>query len=179
VRLHSDTVKRGIWIIAGIASALLYFLGLEFLPGGGFAFTVMGVILLLIALARGMQLPLMLRVFMTANVFYWGYVTCLFGRTMAPGLTGHTVGSALAIFAMVGIWPAIVLFRLWRRSPATWLTCALVPIAFCMAALVAGVEEYLFVRKYQDTGVGTTARWTVSQHWLSYDRQTKRLNGSD
>jgi hypothetical protein len=48
-----------------------------------------------------------------------------------------------------------------------------------MAGVVASVEEQLFIYKYRDTGVGATARWTVSNHWLSYDRDAQRLNGSD
>ena len=36
-----------------------------------------------------------------------------------------------------------------------------------------------FIQKHGETGIGPTARWTVSSHWLSYDAKTKKLSGSD
>jgi len=110
---------------------------------------------------------------------YWGYIACLVGRTMEPGLTGYTLEMALTVVVVSGCWPAIALFRLWRRPIAFCLLCAFFPVAFTLAMLVAGTEEYLFVRKYRDTGAGPTARWTVPHHWLAYDKEARRLDGSD
>jgi hypothetical protein len=166
-------------IFAGVLAALALFVALEFLPDGDFVIMIGGAFLLLVALLRGARLPLMLRVFITGSLFYWAYIACLIGRTMQPGLTGYTIGRALTMFATFGWWPSLALFRLWRPKIAVALLCSLLPVAFAVAAVVAGAEEYLFVRKYYDTGVGVTKRWTVSNHWLSYDKDARRLDGSD
>jgi hypothetical protein len=112
-------------------------------------------------------------------MFYWAYITCLIGRTMQPGLTRYTIGMALTVFAIYGLWPSVALFRVWRPKIAVGILFTLLPVALALSAAVAGTEEYLFVRKYQDTGVGVTKRWTVSNHWLSYDKDARRLDGSD
>jgi hypothetical protein len=112
-------------------------------------------------------------------VLYWAYGMCLLGRTMEPGLTKTTIGMALIFFVMYGLWPGLVLLRLWPLRSGITCLIALFPIAFLIAALVGGTEEYLFVRKYRDTGVGPTPRWTVPHHWLAYDREKQRLDGSD
>jgi hypothetical protein len=166
-------------IITGILSAVVLFVGLEFLEDADLAIMIGGALLLIVALIRGTRLPLMLRVFITACIFYWAYIACLIGRTMQPGLSGYTVGMALTVFAIYGCWPGLALFRLWRPKIAVGVLCALFPVALALAAVVAGTEEYLFVRKYHDTGVGPTKRWTVSNHWLSYDKDAHRLDGSD
>ena len=166
-------------ILVGVLAGLVFFVALEFVPDGDLVIMIGGALLLLVALIRGTRLPLMLRVFVTACMFYWAYVACLIGRTMQPGLTGYTVGMAFTVFAIYGWWPGIALFRLWRSRTAVGLLCALLPVGLALAAVVAGTEEYLFVRKYHDTGVGVTKRWTVSNHWLSYDKAAHRLDGSD
>jgi len=166
-------------VVLGVLVAVGLFVSLEFVPDGDLVIMIGGALLLLVALIRGTRLPLMFRVFITACMFYWAYIACLVGRTMQPGFTGYTIGMALTMFAIYGWWPGIVLFRLWRPKFAVSLLCALLPIGLTLAAVVAGTEEYLFIRKYQDTGVGVTKRWTVSNHWLSYDKYAHRLDGSD
>jgi len=165
--------------IAGIAVALAFFVALEFAPYGDFVFMILGALSLFIVAVRKTHLPLMLRVFITTCIFYWGFSACITGRTMQPGLTRFTAGMALSYFGFLGLWPGIALFKLWHRRIAIGLLCALLPVSFALAVALAGTEEYLFVRKYRDTGVGPTARWTVSMHWLAYDRETRRLGGSD
>jgi len=172
-------MTRSRQIISGILAGVALFVALEFVPDGDLVIMIGGALLLLFGLIWGTRLPLMLRVFITACTFYWGYIACLIGRTMQPGLTGYTVGMALSVFVIYGCWPGIALFRLWRPKIAAGLLCALLPVAFTLAAVVAGTEEYLFIRKYHDTGVGVTKRWTVSNHWLSYDKDAHRLDGSD
>jgi hypothetical protein len=171
------TISRQIF--AGILVAMILFVALEFVPDGDLVIMIGGALLLLVVLIRGTKLPLMLRVFITACMFYWAYIACLIGRTMQPGLTGYTVGMALTFFVIYGWWPSLTLFRLWRPKIAVALLCSLLPVALALAAFVAGTEEYLFVRKYHDTGAGVTKRWTVSNHWLSYDKDAHRLDGSD
>jgi hypothetical protein len=166
-------------VVLGVLVAVVLFVALEFVPDGDLVIMIGGALLLLVALIRGTRLPLMFRVFITACTFYWAYISCLVGRTMEPGLTGYTIGMALTVFVLYGCWPGIALFRLWRPKIAVGLLCVLLPVAFTLAAVVAGTEEYLFIRKYHDTGVGVTKRWTVSNHWLSYDKDAHRLDGSD
>lgn len=43
---------------------------------------------------------------------------------------------------------------------------------------LAAYGEHQFVQRHRD-GVGPTARWAVSDHWLSYDARTQILSGSD
>ena len=166
-------------IVAGILAGLALFVALEFVPDGDLVIMIGGAVLLLVGLIWGTRLPLMFRAFVTACIFYWAYIACLVGRTMQPGLSGYTIGMALTVFVIYGAWPAIGLFRLWRPKIAVGLLCALLPVSFMLAEVVAGTEEYLFIRKYRDTGVGVTKRWTVSNHWLSYDKDAQRLDGSD
>ncbi len=166
-------------ITVGILVSLAFFISLEFVPHDDLVLIITGIVLLIAALVRGQQLPLMLRVVSTAYVFYWGYSACLVGRTMDEGLSGYTTGMALLFFGLYGAWPVFTFFRLWRLRIAIALASAALPVGFFVAAAVAGAEEYYFVRKYQNTGVGPTPRWTVSNHWLAYDRDAHRLYGSD
>jgi hypothetical protein len=139
----------------------------------------LGVTLLLIGLIGGQRLPCFARALVSLLVLYWGYGTCLVGRTIQPGLTLATLCSALQCFSFLGVWPGLVMLRLWPLRQGAVLLAALFPLSFLLAALAAGTEECLFVRKYRDTGVGPTARWTVPMHWLAYDREQQRLDGSD
>ena len=98
---------------------------------------------------------------------------------MEPRLTRCTVSMALTCFSGFALMPTLSLLRLWRRSVAVALVIVVLPLSFVAASVVAAIEEQRFVQKHQDTGVGPTPRWTVSNHWLSYDRATGHLNGSD
>ena len=117
--------------------------------------------------------------FATTFILYFSYGMCLVGRTMEPRFTRYTISMALTFFGLFAVVPTLSLLRLWPQRVAVALVIACLPLSLTTAAVVAGVEEPLFVQKYRDTGVGTTPRWTVSNHWLSYDRETRRLNGSD
>lgn len=172
-------MKTSHQIFLGVLFGAVLFIALEFVPDGDLVVMISGALLLLLALIRGTHLPVLVRAFVTSYIFYWACIMCLIGRTMEPGLTGYTVKMSLVVFAVLGWWPGIALFRLWRPKIAAFLLCALLPVGFILAATIAGTEEYLFVRKYQDIGVGATSRWTVSNHWLSYDKNTQTLNGSD
>jgi hypothetical protein len=138
-----------------------------------------GAALLIMGLIRGEKMHPFLRAAASVLVLYWAYGACLAGRTTEPGLTRTTVGMALTLFALYGVWPGVALLRLWPTRYGITLLLALCPVAFMLAAFVAGTEEYLFIRKYRDAGTGPTARWTVPQHWLAYDREQQRLDGSD
>ncbi len=131
------------------------------------------------AAVKGQKTSAAFRSFVTALIFYWAFQTCVLGRTTGPGLTATTASNALGTFFLLGLWPSVALLRFWSNRSAVVLLLALFPVAFLMAASVAGAEEYLFVRKYQNTGVGPTNRWIVSMHWLSYDKDAHRLYGSD
>lgn len=133
-------------------------------PAPQVVYWALEILLLLVCLMRGQKLPVFFRALATVLIFAWGYSTCLVGLTMEPGLTSTTIGMAFTFFLMLGIWPGFVLLRLWTRPRGAALLGALFPAAFLLAALVAGTEEYLFVRKYHDTGVGVTPRWTVHNH---------------
>jgi hypothetical protein len=135
--------------------------------------------LLLVCVVKGRKLPVFLRACASILILYWGYAACLGGRTMEVGLTRTTIGMAITCFIIYGIWPGLVLLRLWTVRTGILLLCVFLPASFLIAHAVASTEEYLFVQKYSDTGVGPTARWTISQHWLAYDKEHRRLDGSD
>ena len=136
-------------------------------------------VLLLGGLIAGERSPAWIRALLSVLILYWAYGACLTGRTMEPHLSGTTFGMSLLCFASLGVWPGLVFLRLWPFRSGVILLIALFPAAFSIAALVAETEEHLFVQKHRITGIGPTARWTVPHHWLAYDRQAQRLNGSD
>lgn len=168
-------------ILAGVLGGIAFALG-DMLIDGQIASMVLlslGVIFLLFGVIRGRRSSHAFRAFVSMIVLYWGYSMCLVGRTTGPGLNTATSGMAFTCFVIYGIWPGFVLLRLWSLRYGVAFLVALFPVAFLLAALVAGTEESLFVRKYRDTGIGPTERWTVSNHWLAYDRDKQRLDGSD
>ena len=134
---------------------------------------------LLVGLIKGQKLPLSVRACLSLLLLYWGYAACLGGRTMEVGLTVTTIGMAITCFLIYGVWPGVMLLRIWPIRVGILLFCLLLPASFAIAHVVAATEEYLFVQKHKATGVGPTARWTISQHWLAYDKEHKRLDGSD
>ena len=136
-------------------------------------------VLALCGLVFGPRLPIALRVFTTGVVMFLGFGVCLEGRAAAPGLTAYTTEMALSRFFSIALLPVLSLVRLWPRRLALSLIVSAFPVSFALAALAAHIEENLFVRRYHESGVGPTARWTVSSSWLSYDAQTHRLDGSD
>ena len=52
------------------------------------------------------------------------------------------------------------------------------PVSLSVAAAVAAHEEHELVQLHRD-GIGSTAHWTVSNHWLACDARTQTLSGSD
>jgi hypothetical protein len=138
-----------------------------------------GALALLFCVIYGQKASLVLRSIVSIFILYWAFGACLEGRTTGPGLTGATFGIALMSFLLYGSWPGLALLRLWPAPYGRTLFIVLFPLAFLLAASTAGTEEYFFVRKYRDTGVGPTPRWTVHNHWLAYDKENHRLDGSD
>jgi hypothetical protein len=171
-------------VLAGFLGAAILIANTESVPVGGLLFLIVVSATVLTSLAGGKDLPLGFRVFATAAIFYFGYAMCLIGRTEEPGhlLLGYsepTYKSAFLYFAMLAATPALCLARLWRRRLAILFLTALLPVCLIAAGVVASIEERQFIARYRDVGVGPTARRTVSMHWLSYDRDARRLNGSD
>jgi hypothetical protein len=169
-------VTAGVFL--GIVIALTDYFFIEG-PRATLMFWCFGILLLTAGLICGQRLPLILRSLTSIIIIYWAFGTCLVGRTTEPGISRATFIFALQVFILYGLLPGVVLLRLWPlRLGATFLV-ALFPVGFLLAATVAGAEEYLFVQKYHESGTGPTPRWTVSNHWLAYDKEKKRLYGSD
>jgi hypothetical protein len=166
-------------IILPAVGVVLFAVFVEFVKVGGAVCLLAVAALTLSGLIFGQRLPLALRIFSTGLMIYFGYSACLSGRAMAPNLTEYTIGTALHLFSLMALVPFLSLLRLWSLRVAVALIGMALPFCFGLAFLVADIEERLFVRRYQDTGVGPTARWTDSSCWLSYDAQSKRLEGSD
>ena len=169
-------------VITGVAVGLAVSAALEVLPFPRASFVALlgGMALLTIAgLIGGARLPLFVRVLFTTLIFYFAGLMCLLGRTMAPGLTLYTAGMALVISGQVALLPALSLLRLWQGRPRVILTAAVLPVGLAVACAVAAAEEHVFIRIHQEAGCGPTPRWTVSNHWLSYDPETRILDGSD
>lgn len=172
-------MKRTIQIIAGFIIAIVYIYLLEITPFGGAIRFFMITLVTVIDLIFGRRLPFLLRIIFTILIFDFGYNMCLIGRTMAPEISFYTIRMALYFFFLFAVLPAITLLRLWERKIVLRFIIAVLPVSFILALFVAGLEEHLFIRKYRETGVGPTARWTVSNHWLAYDPIKKKLYGSD
>lgn len=172
-------MKLTIQIITAFLIAGLFIFLIEFSPYGGAIFLITIALVTIVGIIFGRRLPFLLRIIFTILIFYFGYSMCLVGRTMAPGINFYTIRMALYWFSLFAVLPAISLLRLWKRKTALAFVIAILPVSFMLALFVAGLEEYLFVRKYRDSGSGPTARWTVSMHWLAYDLVNKHLYGSD
>ena len=169
-------------ILAGVLAGIIAVAAVELFAEGFLAGMVLLSIfglLLFLGVAGGQHLPPFWRALISIFVLYWAYNMCLLGRTMTPGLTLTAVRNALVYFFLMGALPGLVLLRLWPLRRGISLFLALFPAAFLLAAIVAGTEEYLFVQKYRETGIGPTPRRTVSNHWLAYDAKSQRLDGSD
>lgn len=88
-------------------------------------------------------------------------------------------GAIVFLIAGFGLPLHLVMLRLFRR-PAAYGAMALVAFFSISGALVvASVEEMLFVAKHRQAGVGPTPRWTMPHHWMSYDAENHKLEGSD
>jgi hypothetical protein len=170
----STKTQAALGIGAAVALAVLD----EVLPDGGILLLVVVAALTLASGIGGPRLPLFVRVFATAATFYLGYAMCLVGRTMEPRLTGYTLQMALVCFGLFAVLPTLTLARIWRGRLRLAVVASVLPVSMAVAAAVAAYEEFHFVRQHRD-GIGPTARWTVSDHWLSYDARTKILSGSD
>jgi glucan phosphoethanolaminetransferase (alkaline phosphatase superfamily) len=156
-----------------------YILLLEQIPAGGLVAMIVVILAALLAVIVGSRLPLIVRLLITGLVFEFGYSMCLVGRTMEPGFTGHTLGMALFMFVLFASLPFLSLIRIWSRRTGLWLLVVALPVSLGIAVLVAAFEEWQFVQRHRTTGIGPTARWTVSNHWLSYDAAQQQLHGSD
>jgi len=162
-------------VVLGLAASAVF----EAVPDHGMSLLVAMALLTIASLGGGHRLPLFVRPLFTVLVFYFASTICLVGRTMEPRLTAYTVGMALTCFGTLALWPALSLLRLWQGHLRILLTLVVFPAGLSVACIVAAAEEHIFIRMHQEDGVGPTARWTVSNHWLSYDAETKTLDGSD
>lgn len=126
----------------------------------------------------GMRLPLFLRVFATGATAYLAYGMCLVARTMEPHFTWRTLAMAILAFSWCALLPTLALLRAWRGRTRAIVVGMMFPTALALASLVAAYEEHEFVRRHPQ-GIGPTARWTVSDHWLAYDAERRVLSGSD
>jgi hypothetical protein len=165
----------GVGTIAGVVLATVF----ELVPDHGISALIGMAIVALVGLAVGQRLPMLVRVMFTVLIFYFGATMALVGRTMEPGLTRYTFGWALNCFAIVALLPSLALLRLWDGRLRVALVVAVLPVSMTLAFAVAGIEEAAFIQKHKETGIGPTARWTVSNHWLSYNAKTGKLDGSD
>jgi hypothetical protein len=175
-------VKPSLKIAFGAVAGVAYELIDDLLVDGAVASLIsisLTALIVLWAAVRGQKAPAPFRSFVTALIFYWAFQTCLLGRTTGPGLSAASFGNATFTFFLLGLWPGFALLRLWPLPRGAILFLILFPVGFLLATSVAGIEEYAFVRKYQNTGAGPTNRWTVSNHWLAYDKDTHQLGGSD
>ncbi|HOE97299.1 MAG TPA: hypothetical protein PLS90_06755 [Candidatus Sumerlaeota bacterium] len=143
-----------------------------------FLLGLMGIILF-VGLVWGPRLPLFVRSWFTWMIFYFGALACMFGRTMAPGLTLYTAGMALLSFSSMALLPALALLRLWHGRRRLALIGLVLPVSLLLGCVVGFTEERLFIWRYRETGAGPTPRWTVEMHWLAYDPATGELAGSD
>ena len=139
---------------------------------------ILWIVLVVVVFIFGTKLPLWVRVSFSTFLLYWGYISCLYGRTMENGFSGYTFSMALLMFSIYAFIPSFALFRAWRKKVSILLFAMFFPLSLGSAALVAGYEEYKFIKDHPN-GAEVTARWTASNHWLAYDAETGILEGSD
>ncbi len=172
-------LNRRTHTILGLVAAAAAAIASESLQQGGFLILLATVFILTVTgMVGGQRLPLWIRIFSTASCFYLGYAVCLAGRTMRPGFNPDTFRMSLMVFGLYATLPALALLRIWRPGLRIAVVASVLPISLAAADAVASFEEYQFVRQNPD-GTGPTARWTVSDNWLAYDAENRRLTGSD
>ena len=171
-------MKENTQIALGLVAAVAWVVTDGFLVELAPFLLLLVVCLTVVGLTWGRRLPLWIRVFTTGVVFYFGYSLCLVGRTMGHGFTSDTFESSLGCFLFFATLPTLGLFRLWQGRVRTAILLSALPVSLAFATLVAAYEEHRFIQRHSQ-GVGPTARWTVSNHWLAYDAETQRLSGSD
>lgn len=162
----------------GIFGTLVLMAICELLPINGMLLLFLVATLSLASVLAGHVLPLFLRTFTTGSVVYLGYVMCLVGRTMGPGFTRDTAEMAMVWYGIFAALPNLALLRIWKGWPRIIIVAGALPLGLLLACTVAGYEEASFVKQHP-YGIGPTKRRTVSQHWLAYDAETKKLSGSD
>jgi hypothetical protein len=163
----------------GLVAAAAIAMASESLQQGGFLLLLATVFILTVTgMAGGQRLPLWIRLFTTALCFYLGYAMSLAGRTMRPGFSLETFRLTLMVFGLYTALPALALLRIWRPGLRIAVVASVLPVSLAAAEAVASFEEYQFVKQNPD-GTGPTARWTVSDNWLAYDAENRKLTGSD
>lgn len=170
----SRKAQSALGIGATVALAVLD----ELIADGGMTLLAVVAALAVTSAIGGQRLPLFVRVFATGATFYLGYVMCLVGRTMEPRFTVYTVQMALVAFGIHGTLPTLALLRIWRGRVRAAVVASVFPVSLAVASAVAAYEEHQFIQQHRH-GIGPTARWTVSHHWLAYDAETQVLSGSD
>jgi hypothetical protein len=171
--------KAVLWLLLAVAALAGYIVLIDWIPKGGLVDLIIVVAASIAGAVSGRSLPLFVRFLITGLLFDFAYGMCLTGRTMEPGLSRYTVGMAFFCFFIYALGLLLSLLRVWSiRAGLTLLSLAF-PVSFAIAALVAGFEERQFMELHRATGIGPTARWTVSNHWLSYDLEKQQLYGSD
>src|ERR1700690_3357001 len=101
-------------IIVAITLAVVFFVGIGFLPNGGIFYPMSLGVMLILSLISGTRLTLSARAFITAQIFCWTFMLCLLGRTVEPGITRGNIGMMLLYFGIYGFAPGLCLLRLWR-----------------------------------------------------------------
>jgi hypothetical protein len=165
-------------VALGIFATFMLALVDESIVDGGMTLYVVVAALALASVIGGQRLPLFIRVFATGATFYLGYAMCLVGRTMQPRFTISTVQTALIMFGLMAALPTLALLRIWRGRLRVAIVASVFPVTLAVASTVAAYEEHQFIQQHRH-GVGPTARWTVSNHWLAYDVEDKKLRGGD
>ena len=169
----NNKMQTPLGLTASIAVGVGLWLARDFI-----LFMAVGVVVAVVSLVRGSRLPLGVRAFLTGTTLLVGSMMCLVARTMEPQLTLNTAKIALAAFALCAGLPTLALLRLWRGRVRVLLVVGMFPVCLMMAHAIASYEEYRFIQKHR-YGVGPTARWTVSNHWLAYDATSQKLSGAD
>lgn len=162
----------------GLGAVLAFVAWRESTTGQAWVVLVVVYSLAVAAAVGGARLPLLVRVLASGATAYLAYGLCLMGRTMEPHFTVRGFGMAFLAFAWCAMVPTLALLRAWRGRVRVFVVGMMFPLALALACAVAEYEERLFVR-HHPRGVGPTARWTVPDHWLSYDAESGVLAGSD
>lgn len=121
--------------------------------------------------------PFFLQVWATIAITAWVFYYALVIRLMGPRLEGFLeIGLPGFLFVFA---PAILLLVVWGVKRGAKIALVLCATGFILAHLIGSYEEYRFVQKHKETGIGPTARSLQSSSWLAYNAETGELSGSD
>jgi len=120
-----------------------------------------------------------LRYTLFAALLFLSLSVLLAGRSIRVGFGAYTTSMYYAYTCMA---LALLFLGLWCTGKGAWRWKEAIPILLVLTAVAHGLcewKERRFVQQYASTGSMPQPRYFDSSSWLSFDRTTGVLHGSD